>query len=498
MARLKEIGFELNSAVTGMEGANVTSSPTISTAQAYTGLRSMALSTTLATGILPDLGLADSSNVLYVGFAYYMDTIPGIAFNPLQIRTLAGIIVSRLTIAATTGIVTTRDSSNAVVATGPALQAGRWYWLEFKHDASTTPGTIEAKVDGVSIGSGPNNIQGLWGQARVGCASSSITSQLYLDNVIINDSTGPLENTWVGNQKLIFVQANAAGDFNQWNNTANAAGDANNYQLVDEKPPDDVTTMVQTGTLNQIDMYNFEDSSIPVGSTITCVTVNGRARNNVADATTAAKFRIIKASGGTVLESSSYKPNNITWLTNGGASTVYQPPFITAYQDPDGINWTPATINTMQAGIKLTAANVNRIQLSTMWVYISYIPRVDTRPTITLDGLNIRTPNKLTDVTANMYAEQRPLTGSVNRKYYGDTKRAWELEYKNLNQTDYKILRTIYRSYLSAGQTKSLAITGTAYFNAISTTVHIDMRQVDFPRSGTFYLTNFTLTLKEA
>jgi hypothetical protein len=381
MARLLNIGFEQNSVSNG--GETVTNgSPTTSTSVVYSGTYSLALDPAAASGIVPILYASATATTIFTSQRYYMAGNPGNAMNPIQVRNGSS-IVSRIAIS-TAGLITLRNSANGTVGNSFTASLNQWLQFELMHDATTNPGSLELRVRDSSGNllfstSGANDVQGQFTNIRVGSAQVNV-SQFYMDDVIVNDSTGSFENTWVGNQRLAWIQPSGAGDSSQWLNTAAAAGGAGNFALIRERPHNDATTMVQSGTLNDVDLYSFDNpSEIKPNDTITCVTLNSRARNNVADATTAVTYQLEKTTGGTKTSSSAYIPNTNTWLTNHNPTANPMTPVIVAHQDPDAASWTPATVSSLQAGVKITAANVNRIQVSTLWIYVSYIPAARTR-----------------------------------------------------------------------------------------------------------------------
>lgn len=114
-----------------------------------------------------------------------------------------------------------------------------------------------------------------------------------------------------------------------------------------------------------------------------------------------------------------------------------------------------------------------------------------------LNGTTIRNPSTFDEQNSTLVAEQRTLSGSVNRDYFGSNKKVWQLNYKNCNSTDFSTINTIYQTYLSTGTAVSWQVTETNY-TVSSTNVHVDIQQKSFSIPGTDYLTDFTLVLTEA
>lgn len=115
----------------------------------------------------------------------------------------------------------------------------------------------------------------------------------------------------------------------------------------------------------------------------------------------------------------------------------------------------------------------------------------------TLGASEIRSPNKITENNLTQFAQQKTLSGTVGRDYFGSNKRIWKLEYNNLNQTDFGVINTIYQTYLSTGTAQTWVSTEANYAIA-STTVHVDLLKRGFSISGSDYLSDIEVTLTEA
>lgn len=113
-----------------------------------------------------------------------------------------------------------------------------------------------------------------------------------------------------------------------------------------------------------------------------------------------------------------------------------------------------------------------------------------------LDGVNIKRPNTFEESNDTQLAQNRTLDGSITRDHFGDNKRTWKLQYRNVNNTDYNTINTIYQAYLSDEMTKSWQVTETNYAVS-STSVHIDLKERGFSIKGTDYLSDFDLILTE-
>lgn len=112
-----------------------------------------------------------------------------------------------------------------------------------------------------------------------------------------------------------------------------------------------------------------------------------------------------------------------------------------------------------------------------------------------LNGVTIRSPHKITESNSTQYAQNRVLEGDINRDFFGDNKRVWSLDYRNLNKADYDEIKTLYELYLQ-GSSLSWSITGDNYAVA-ATNVHVELKQKQMDNTGPHYLSNFRLILYE-
>ncbi len=116
----------------------------------------------------------------------------------------------------------------------------------------------------------------------------------------------------------------------------------------------------------------------------------------------------------------------------------------------------------------------------------------------TLNGTAIKAPQSIAETVDNIqYAQQRTLSGAVNRDYFGSNKRVWKLSYTNIQKTYYDVIKSIYDTYTSTGTAVTWVSTETNYAIS-STTVHINIDTRGFSVGGEDYISSFTLILTEA
>ena len=70
----------------------------------------------------------------------------------------------------------------------------------------------------------------------------------------------------------------------------------------------------------------------------------------------------------------------------------------------------------------------------------------------TLNGTQIKNPQSITETVDNIqYAQQRTLSGSINRDYFGSNKRIWKLTYQNIPKASYDTIKAAYDAYTATG-----------------------------------------------
>lgn len=393
-------GFGLQSTASGVEITTV-SSGTIQTSVTRLGSAAARVNPTGSSAFFRHVGLAsDQSTVGYQRVYLRIATLPSGNTTIMRFLNTPNSTCAQIRLTAA-GTLVLLDAGGATVGSASTtLSTGTWYRVELGLDASTSPGTVTGRLDGTQFATGANSVQSPWSRWIIG-AIVSTTTDLYFADWAVNDTSGSAQNSWPGDGAVLTLAPNATGDANSWSNTSNAAGSTSNYQLCDELPPDDATTLVQTGTLNNADAYEITNSGMASGDVVNCVMVGVRARNNVADATTAFKVEAKKVSGGTVTQSSAIVPNSTSWSTNAPADPRTYP--LIMYTDPDGSAWTQSTVDSMQVGVKLTAAGTNRIQVSTLWALVDYSPSSGTLVSSSDTGSGV----EAADLTASL-AGTRP------------------------------------------------------------------------------------------
>ena len=384
MARLKTVGFELNS-TTNLVETQTFDAASMSHVTGRTGglaLRCAAVANTPIATVQPISG--DQTTIGYQRCYIRVPTggLTNTATPILLFNNAAGTAVGYVQWRTNGALRVINQGAGQVGSDSAVLALDTWYRLELKCDATTNPGALEARLlecpggvdpggPGTTFASGANSAQGSWQRVRAGIGGTA-TGTIDVDDWGVNDSSGSVQNSWLGRGNVIYLRPNAAGDNNGLLKNGGGAGDTNNYTLVDEAPPNDATDYVQGQTSGMTDMYNMGASGLASTDTVQVVHVEGRTANITGAATdTAAKYQIEKDTGGTKTQSAAFSPNSTSWRTNNSASVIAPP--ITTYLDPDGAAWTQATLDSMQAGLTITTTGASRtIAMSALWVAVEY------------------------------------------------------------------------------------------------------------------------------
>ncbi len=372
MARLWQCGAELQSATALMEVDTVSGAVAIDTTTKRSGAASFRMNCTGTAKYLQHQYNTGTNS--YFSAWFYFASFPGSTAIILRLWDGAGGQLVQITSAGKLQFIdsggTQRGSDTA------ALSTGVWYNIQLSALEFGGFAGQEARLNGVQIGTIGTAYTGDF--IRIG-VQSSVTMDMYVDDIIINDTSGSAQNSWPSLvSRIVHAHPNAAGDSNTFEKQGGGAGSSTNYQDADEITPDDATTYLvrDTGASNQAkDLYNIESSStvgIGASDTIVCVAVGARVGST--SATNAAGRNLnygIKA-GGTEAWSGSIDASINGWTTN--ADPVPRNYKYVAYVDPsDAAAWTATKIDSLQIGVRCNSAATTDVRFSAVWVSIEFI-----------------------------------------------------------------------------------------------------------------------------
>lgn len=419
MARLWSSGFELNSTTASVEWTTATGTIQATTIRTggFAGAVTSATSGTFK-GFTYSYVAADTAGPNW--FRFYLN----ITTNPNADTTIAGIqggsgFENLSLVLTTTGTLKlfTQDRAVQIGSASSALSTARWYRIEMKMDSSPATGSKvgELQIDGVVAATSSTltstNMTGGASTINLGVnleGETCTTLNINFDDVALNDNTGSFQNTYPGAGQIVHLKPNATGDNNTFTvAVGGTAGAANNFTRVNEVPPDDATSYNGAVLSGNIDDFNIDDTPGSVGpnDTINVVAVGVRYRAVVAAAEAAFKTRVKKAAAGTVSSSAAITPNSTTWKTNANAvPTNYG---LTLYQDPDGINWTKATLDTSQVGYTISTTNTNAADISNVWILVDSTPAP---PVAATYAMSVKIANRFVGPMALRHNFRQPIS----------------------------------------------------------------------------------------
>jgi hypothetical protein len=232
------------------------------------------------------------------------------------------------------------NAAQTSVAVGTTiLNLAQWYYLEVKLFLNGASGTGAVHLNGLSeIGTTTANF-GTVQTTTMSCQwNTGTSSSADFDDIYILDGAGATNNDYLGDCRVETLMPSGDGANQQWTPNSGTA----HFSRVNEIPPDGDTSYVFDSNPGDRDTYTFPPLSILTGS-VYGVCVNNYARKD--DAATRQIAPVIRQ-GGVNFDGATSTP---------ALSTTYAYYWQTYDQDPNGNNWTIATVNANEYGIKEVA-----------------------------------------------------------------------------------------------------------------------------------------------
>lgn len=387
MARINSIGYGLNSTTNDMEfsvpAVTGTATAALSTAHPRFGVNAFRsenaqASPTNGTGVHDYIFVAADANGPYYFREYiYIVALPAANADIIQLRTSAG--TSKASIRLNTdATLTLRDSAGQIGSASAALSLNTWYIVELSYSNDVTlsldarvgidDGTSSVSFASTAISINTGGIQ----RIRLGCGTSTTLYDIWYTDLAINDNTGGSQTSFPGVGALCYLRPSAAGDNAAWTLGGTASS---NWQGVSEIPPDDVTSYIESSTLNQKFHNNLDDTPSSMASDAAISVVQCGARFTVSSTTTPPTFQIqLESQASGTKQTANILPSSSSWRSNTTASP-WNPP-LTSYTDPQaGGAWTKALLDATQLGAEVvTQPSTKFDRISAMWLIVDYVP----------------------------------------------------------------------------------------------------------------------------
>lgn len=286
----------------------------------------------------------DLKSTWVVGFGFRCTALPSVRRGLIgALLVSAGITQCSISLNADGTITAHRDwpPSNVVLGTSTAmLTAGVYCYLEVRFVINDVAGSIEVRKDGVSI----LNVTNVDTQVHATIAasdqfqflitSSSEAGTIDFDDIYICDSSGIINNNFLGDLRVDAVFPNGVGNSSMLTPSAGS-----NWQNVDDDPADDDVTYNSASGTGAIDTYAFPDIAPTVGTVHGLVSYLTMKKDEAAVHTAQAVIR----------RGSTNYPSTHKTLTTSYA--MYQEVHET---DPSTIaQWTIANVNAAEFGLEL-------------------------------------------------------------------------------------------------------------------------------------------------
>jgi hypothetical protein len=182
----------------GAETANLSefsvdnSGVSLNTSIKYIGTRSFYYPAAAGQAIASKYIYSSNQNVISWIRAYVLVETSGGAGHFLGFIQVSGdTYVANIKVTTTQTFQLIKDDDTQLGSDSSAVAINEWHLLEIKNDATTNPGTIEARLDGVSFASGNNSSQGSWRGVGTGNVSGGATFRVYLDEIVLHDDGWP-------------------------------------------------------------------------------------------------------------------------------------------------------------------------------------------------------------------------------------------------------------------------------------------------------------------
>jgi len=222
--------------------------------------------------------------------------------------------------------------------TDPALSTDNWHYIEVKVVVHDTAGSYEIRVDGVTVLSDTNvDTRGGDEDSEIVQFKPQVVNQ-ELDDIYICDTDGTTNNDFLGQVVIEGIFPSADGDASGWT----PASGTDNSAMVDDIPPDDDTSYVESNTQGDEDLYDYADLSTITTEPILGLQVNTDVRMNEFPG----DFDLYQPvkSGSTTSDG---QPANIATDNYEVATRILE-------TDPDTSSaWTASGVNGTQFGIKV-------------------------------------------------------------------------------------------------------------------------------------------------
>ncbi len=313
--------------------------------------------------------------------------------NTVTVMQFFGLLAAKMTSGGVLQFWNLTGTPAQIGSNSSALSTGTWYRVELSClIAAGAADAGELRLDGTTVAStsGISLSDTVSGEMEIGWfQDTGSTTNMFIDDVALNDSTGGSQNTWpgAGNLVLLLPTADSAAGTG-WVLGANGAEGGAGWDSVNNTPPQGVADLAAGADPKQIrnataaansnfdtTMQSYTAAGVPSGATV-----------NVVDPLTLTGAPVVTSSKqGTVGVVSNPAITNIALAAGGVSGAFWSGAAATTYPSAVGWKWSHSTI-TYAPSVTLGTAPVMRVTQVTsstriamvcfMGIYVDYTPAV--------------------------------------------------------------------------------------------------------------------------
>ena len=213
-----------------------------------------------------------------VGRRLWMDSLPSDTTSPgyasaliCDFRDGSNNVMGTVWVTTTGAIAVTTGTSGlagtlVAQSSGPAITANGWFHIEVKYHQDAAAGTVEVRVEGVTVINASSLNTGASNIAQVGFGNTSSGAGVgglpcYTKDLVVWDGTGSQNNDFLGSV-IVYELLTTADDTFPWTST-----DADGFSVLDNNPPDDTTHYIHADYPAMPAAAKFDLSDLPADVT---------------------------------------------------------------------------------------------------------------------------------------------------------------------------------------------------------------------------------------
>lgn len=251
--------------------------PSTNTGTVRTGIYSLRLNTATSAVQSP---IISTGTTILGGFAYNLSlwNLGGGNNNIFEIYNIGGNLggIRRMT-TSVGNVLGVNIGDVATTITGTiAIPLNSWVYIEYCIMIDNSTGTFQTKINGIPdisfFGDTQASSESIIHYFRLREPQAGVSA--YFDDIVVNSPAGDKNNSWPGVIRLHPIRPNAMGDVTQL--TQGGTTGSSNYGQVDDEPLN-TADYIYGYTVNNYDLYNLQDPTLPANVQIKNVIVNNVA-----------------------------------------------------------------------------------------------------------------------------------------------------------------------------------------------------------------------------